>query len=162
MLYPKLEEKLRDAGRAFDRATTENIIGLGEQYLALLDEYRSKLYDHPGAPNSNLSPAPSSSWEAVADIKRAVRDAIDNTVKEYDRIAALLHSFTEMSGHEAVETLNGRRYKGHGDWKLNAGLVSPAGNDRDVMTIQEAVDAASLIRREEYIALSTASKGAAK
>ena len=48
MLYPELEEKLRHARLALERATSEDIIDLCKQYLALLAEYRSQLYELQG------------------------------------------------------------------------------------------------------------------
>ena len=159
MLYPESEEKLHIAKHALGRATSENIIELCKQYLALLAEYRSELYKLPDTPGINLRPGSSSSPEVVANTRKAVRIAIENTTQERDRTAALLLSFTAVSGYEAVETFNRRKYKGRDDWKLSAGGVSfNDGADSYRMTIQEAVETASLLRREEHVAQSQTSE----
>jgi len=64
-----------------------------------------------------------------------------------------------VSGYEAVETFNRQKYMGHDDWELRAGGVSRFSRDMvvETMTVLEAVDLASLLRREEHIA-----RGAAK
>lgn len=151
MFNQELEEKVRSTRRAFDAATSVDIVASGEQYLTRLEEYLSKLYEHPAAPNhAPPQPGPSSSYEAVAAMTEAVRGVIEQTTRERDRVSALLVSFTEMTVGEAVETLNSRKYKGRDTWKLRAGVVTDGGGES--MGLQEAVDAASLLRREEYIA----------
>jgi hypothetical protein len=65
----------------------------------------------------------------------------------------LLLSFTTVSGYEAVETFNERNYEGHDDWEVRAsGVGFHGGDSNDLMTIQEAVDLASLLRRKDYVA----------
>lgn len=153
MLYPELEEKLHQAKQALANASSENIIALCQQYLALPAAYRGELYKLRDTPGVNLRPGPSSSLKEVRDTRQAVRIAIENSTRERNRTAALLHSFTVVSGYEAVETFNRLTYRGHGDWKLSAGGVRLSDStDGFRMTIQGAVDAASLLRREEYIA----------
>jgi hypothetical protein len=153
VIYPELEEKLRRSELAFGDATSENIIELGERYLALLEEYIRELYAHPGAPNSNLEPGPSSSWEIVNRIKESVSEALSYAARERDRVSALLGYFNEMTVGEAVVTLNRQKYQGRDDWTLHLGVVRAADSGEDkAMTKQAAVDAASLLRREEYIA----------
>jgi hypothetical protein len=150
LIYLELEEKISDAKRAFETATSENIIELGEQYLALLEEYHRKLLAHPGSPTGNLQPGPSSSYEEVHRIKEAVRNALDQTLQEYSRVQAILGRFTEMTLHEAMETLNSHNYKGCNNWKFGeGGITDGSGN---VLSLQEVVDIASLLRREEHIA----------
>jgi hypothetical protein len=52
-----------------------------------------------------------------------------------------------------VEIFNQRSYEGHDDWELRAGGVKfPGGDNSDLMTIQEAVDLASMLRRKDYVA----------
>jgi len=153
MLHPEIEAKLHDAGLALGAATSETVIELCRQYLALLAAYRSELYKLPDALDLNLRSAPPSSRGVVVSNREAIRAAIEATTRERHRTEALLHSFTAVSGYEAVETLNRSRYKGHDDWKLSAGGAW-YGDDVDDgrMTIQEAVETASLLRREEHIA----------
>ena len=101
--------------------------------------------------------ASSSSPEDVGDTRKAIRAAIENTTQERNRTEILLLSFTTVSGYEAVEIFNRRKYKGHDDWELRAsGVKFSGGTGRDLMTVQEAVDTASLLRREEHIAQNAA------
>jgi hypothetical protein len=155
ILYPALEEKLHHAKRAINGATSDNIIELCKQYLALLAAYRSELYKLPNTSGINLRLRSSSSPEHVADTRKTVRLAIENTTQERDKTESLLRSFTAVSGYEEEETLNRLRYLGRVDWKLNSGGIN-SGDDTDSgrLTIQEAVDAASLLRREEHVALN--------
>jgi hypothetical protein len=163
MLYPKLEEKLKTASEALERATSGNLIKFCGQYLALLAEYRDELYSLQGTPGINRhAGSPLSSAEIDRNRKEA-RLAIERTTQERNKVEELLRSFMTISGYEAVEILNRRRYSGHDNWILNAGGVRPSGggsNDDEKMTIQEAVDTASLLRREEYVAQHAASRNA--
>ena len=163
MLYPELENKLHQARHALKRATSENIIELCKQYLVLLDEYRRELYKLSGTSGISQWSQPSLSGEDIDKTRRVVRAAIENTTQERNRTATLLRSFIAVSGYEAVETLNRRKYKGHDDWELRAGGVKFSGGiDADRMTIQEAVATTSLLRREEYVAQNSASTGASR
>ncbi|MBA3765983.1 MAG: hypothetical protein H0W99_03145 [Acidobacteria bacterium] len=163
MLYPELENKLHQARQSLKRATSENIIELCKQYLVLLDEYRSKLYKLSGTSGISLWSQPFLSSEDIDKTRRVVRVAIENTTQERNRTATLLRSFIAISGYEAVETLNRRKYRGHDDWELRAGGVKFSGGiDADKMTIQEAVATTSLLRRAEYVAQNSASKGASR
>jgi hypothetical protein len=153
MLFPALEIKLRRAAQAFDAATTDNIVELCRQYLALLADYRAELYKLPRTLGVNQWTG-SFLWEDVANFRKAVRAAIEETTRERNRTEALLNSFISVSGYGAVETFNRQKYKGHDDWELRAGGV--ARFSRDVacerLTVLEAVNIASLLRREEHVA----------
>ena len=153
MLYPELEEKLQYAKHAVTVATRESIIDTCKQYLALLSEYRSKLYELQGTPDIHQPSACSSSPEEVKEMRRNIRAAIENTTKERNGTEMLLLSITTVSGYEAVEIFNRRQYEGHTDWELRAsGVKFIGGSDDDLLTIQEAVNIAGLLRREEYMA----------
>jgi hypothetical protein len=161
MLAPKLEEKLRSARLALDGAASENIIELCKQYLALLAEYRSELYTLPDKLDLHPRSKTSSARADVDGTRQAVRAAIEQTTHERNRAEALLLSFTAVSGYGAVETFNRQKYRGHNDWQLSAGGISfgdSAGGQR--MRIQEAVELASLLRREEHVAKDAAAAGA--
>ncbi|HEX8139538.1 MAG TPA: hypothetical protein VF544_18410 [Pyrinomonadaceae bacterium] len=161
MLYPKLEAKLHYARHALERATSENIIELCKQYLGLLAEYRDEIYKLPGTPGINLRSDSPLSSEDLDKTRKAVRVAIENTTQERNRTAALLRSFTAVSGYEAVETLNRLKYQGHDNWELRAsGVKFSGGSDGDRMTIQEAVETTSALRRADYIAQNAGSAGA--
>jgi hypothetical protein len=156
MLYPALEEKLLKARLALDGATSENIIELCKQYLALLAEYRVELYTLPQTVDLNPH-SKSSSRAEVDDTRKEVRAAIEHTTREREWVETLILSFTAISGYGAVETFNRQKYMGRDDWKLSAGGVSfrdGAGGQR--MTIQETVEIASLLRREEHVARNAA------
>ena len=56
-----------------------------------------------------------------------------------------------------METLNWVKFSGHDNWELRAGGVKRQGGaDSERMTIQDAVEAASLLRREDFIAQAAA------
>jgi hypothetical protein len=152
MLYPQLEERLHSTKCALDEATSENIIEQCQRYLALLAEYRTELYKLPDT--FDLHPrAKSSSTEDSASLRKAIRIAIEDLTQEHNVTTALLLSFTAVSGYEAVETFNSRKYRGHDDWKLSAGGVKRSGGlDAEKLTIDEAVSAAGRLRREEHVA----------
>jgi len=150
MLYPQLEQKLQASKKAIDRATSESIVKQCQEYLALLAEYRSQLYElQPGLNQKSASPSLS---EEVPD-RKTIREAIERTTQERNRTQLLLLSFTTVSGYEAVEIFNRRNYGGHDDWELRAsGVKFRGGDNSDLMTVQEAVDLASLLRREDHLA----------
>jgi hypothetical protein len=151
MLFPELEERLHHTKGALDCATSGNIIERCKQYLALLAEYRSELYKLPDTLGINLKGGSSSAREEVDETRKAVRAAIEGLTKEHNTTKAMLLSFTVVSGYEAVATLNRRKYKGHDTWELKVGWVGIADNIDDRMTVQEAVERASLLRRAEHI-----------
>ncbi len=150
MLYPELEQKLQESRHALNLANSENIFERCKHYLGLLAEYRSKLYDLREVlvgPQQTATPA---SPEGPLD-RKAIREAIETTTCERNRTQALLLSFTTISGYQAVEIFNERSYEGHEDWELQASGVKSRGGGDDLMTIQEAVDLASLLRREDHV-----------
>ena len=152
MLYPQLEQKLRVSKQAVNRATSESIVEQCKQYLALLAEYRGSLYELQGLPAVSQQPASPSLTEEVPD-RKTIREAIERTTQERNRTQLLLLSFTTVSGYEAVEIFNRRNYGGHDDWELRAsGVKFRGGDNSDLMMIQEAVDLASLLRREDHLA----------
>ena len=161
MLFPALENRLRRAAHAFDAATTDNIVELCKQYLALLAEYRAELFKLPGTLGMNQWSG-SCLWEDVSNFRKAIRAAIEKTTRERNRTEALLLSFMSVSGYEAVETFNRQKYKGHDDWELRAGGVARFSRDiaGERMTVLEAVHTASLLRREEHIARGAAAGSA--
>ena len=152
MLYPQLEQKLHASRQAVNRATSETIVGQCKEYLALLADYRSQLYELQGMPGLNKQSTSPSLTEEVPD-RKTIREAIERTTRERNRTQLLLLSFTTVSGYEAVEIFNQRNYEGHDDWELRAsGVKFRGGDNSDLMTVQEAVDLASLLRREDHLA----------
>jgi len=152
MLYPQLEQKLHASRQAVNRATSETIVRQCKEYLALLADYRSQLYELQGTPGLNEQSTSASLTEEVPD-RKTIREAIERTTRERNRTQLLLLSFTTVSGYEAVEIFNQRNYEGHDDWELRAsGVKFRGGDNSDLMTVQEAVDLASLLRREAHLA----------
>ena len=152
MLDPQLEQRLKASEQAVNRATSESIIEQCKQYLELLAEYRRQLYELQGTFGvGQQSPSPSLT-EEVPD-RKTIREAIERTTRERNRTQLLLLSFSTVSGYEAVEIFNQRKYEGHDDWELRASGVKFRGGDNcDLMTIQEAVDLAGMLRREDHVA----------
>ena len=152
MLYPQLEQRLQAAKQAVNRATSENIVEQCKQYLALLAEYRNQLYELQLTSGVSRESASPFLTEEVPD-RQTIREAIERTTQERNRTQLLLLSFTTVSGYEAVEIFNQRKYEGHDDWELRAsGVKFRGGENSDLMTIQEAVDLASLLRRDDHVA----------
>lgn len=152
MLYPQLEQKLQASKHALNRATSESIVEQCKQYLALLAEYRGRLYELQGVSAGGQQLDSPSLTEEVPD-RKTIREAIERTTRERNKTQLLLLSFTTVSGYEAVEIFNQRKYEGHDDWELRAsGVKFHDGDDSDLMTIQEAVDLAGMLRREDYVA----------
>ena len=155
MLFPRLEEKLQASKQALKTATSENVIEQCKQHLALLAAYRTQLYKLQDLPGVRRQSTPSLSGE-VPD-REAILAAIQTTTHERNSTQALLLSFTTVSGYEAVEIFNRRSNEGHDDWELRAsGVRFHGGDNSDLMTIQEAVDLASLLRRKDYVAQNDA------
>lgn len=156
MLFPQLEEKLQASKDSLITSTTENIVQHCKHYLGVLDEYRTRLYelhDGPGVRRQSTLPL-----SGELPDREAIRDAIETTTLERNRTQVLLLSFTTVSGYEAVEIFNQRSYEGHDDWELrSSGVRFQGGDNNDLMTIQEAVERASLLRREDYVAQTSPS-----
>jgi|SRR6185437_1079947 len=156
MVYTQLEETLKHAKVALQRATSENLIELCKKYLAVLAQYRSKLYELQWTARTR-PPIASSSPEHTLPTRKTIRAAIENTTKERHGTEILLLSLTTLSGYQAVEVFNQQKYQGREDWELRSSGVKTTGvSGGDLMTIQEAVDIASLLRREEYVAQNAA------
>ena len=159
MLYPELEQKLQESRHALNRADSENIFERCKHYLGLLAEYRCKLYELQEVLRMPQQPAPPALPEGALD-RKAIREAIETTTRERNRTQLLLLSFTTISSYEAVAIFNERKYEGHEDWELRAsGVKFRGGDDSDLMTIHEAVDLASLLRREDHIAQNSLNGG---
>ena len=159
MLYPELEHKLQESRHSLNLASSENIFDRCKHYLGLLAEYRSKLYELRELlvePQQIATPALP---EGPLD-RKAIREAIETTTRERNKTQVLLLSFTTISGYEAVEIFNERRHGGHEDWELRTnGVKFQGGDDSDLMTIQDAVDLASLLRREDHVSQNALNLG---
>lgn len=153
MLLPELEDKINNARQDVGKATAETIIEKCQDYLKLLGEYRTELYKFQRPAKFTMWPWNSSQAKGVENNSREVRLAIEQNVQERNKTVALLRSFTSVSAYEAVELFNQQRYNGHDDWILSAGGISlGSAANSEKMTIHEAVETASLLRRKAYIA----------
>jgi hypothetical protein len=154
MLIVKLlvNEKLLEAEVALNQADSGNIIELGLAYLKILNEYREELYKLRGVPEINLKQPSPLARELTEQVRKAIRSAVEITTRERNQTELLIESFTSLSGYEAIDTFNRLKFKGVDNWELGANSIhskNSTGNEK--LTIQEAVDAASLLRREAYI-----------
>ncbi len=157
MSLEEIEERRLLARRSLDGATSENLVDLCKQYLAQLAECRSELYKLRDTLGVNRS-SDALLTEGAGGARLVVRAAIENITRERNETEALLLSFTAVSGYEAVETFNGRKYQGHDDWELRTGRVSRSegGPTDESLTVLEAVGIASSLRREEHVARGVA------
>ena len=151
-----VNENLLKAEFALNQANSGNIIELCREYLRILTEYRDELYKLRGSPEITLQQSSSLARELTQQVRKAIRSAVEITTRERNKTESLLESFTSISGYEAIDTFNRLKYKGFDDWQLGANSIRPGNNGTEgQMTIQEAVDAASLLRREAYIMFKT-------
>lgn len=153
MLSSDLEERLRRARLALDGATAENIVEMCRQYLTVLAECRAELFNLPVRLGIEQWSG-SCLWEDASNARKAIRSAIEQTTRERHGTEELLLSFTSVSACEAVDTFNRCGYNGHTDWELRGGGVARfrGGVADERMTVLEAVETASLLRREEHVA----------
>ena len=150
MVNLQSELKLDHARHALNKANSENVVDLCKRYLTLLDAYRGQLREL-GKAGIRQPPSSSASTEDLA-ARKSMRAAIEKTTQERNRTEMLLLSITTVSGYEPVQMLNQRQYEGHSDWELrSSGVKSTGSSANDLMTIQEAVDLASLLRREDHV-----------
>jgi hypothetical protein len=147
-----VNENLIKAESALNGANSGNLIELCREYLRILTEYRDELYKLRGIPEINLEQQSSLARELVEQVRKTIRSAIEITTRERNRTELLLTSFTSISGYEVVDTFNRLKYKGFDNWELKANSVNSQNNGGfEQIAIQEAIDAASLLRRESYI-----------
>lgn len=149
-----INENVLKAELALEQAESDDIIQLCRNYLAVLSEYRDQLFELRGIPELNLDQQSSLARELIDQARNAVRAAIEIAVRERNRTETLLESFTTINGHDAAETFNLLAYKGAGNWEtFSGGVRRAAGESVEQMTIEEAVDTASRLRREAYVAV---------
>ena len=150
-----VNEKLIKAEFALNRANSGDIVALCREYLRLLNEYRDELYKLRGLPESTL-PKSSLARELTEQVRKSIRTAIEITTRERNKMELLLKSFTSISGYEAVDTFNRLKYRGLDNWELKANSINSHQPDGfDQIAMQEAIETASLLRREAYLAGET-------
>lgn len=156
MECPQPAEQLLLARQSLDTATGETIVECCQNYLKRLEDYRDELYKFRGSPGINRQQKAELPREAVDALRKEVRRAVEKTTKERNKIEDLLKSFVAISGYEALETFNRLNYKGFSDWELKAGGVRFAGGaETDKISVQDAVQTASQLRREEFVEQQT-------
>lgn len=149
-----INESLIDAELALGKANSDNIVELCRNYLRLLTEYRDRLFDLRGMPEINIKQPSALGRELIEQARKAVRAAVEITVRERNETESLLESFTTISGFEAAETFNRLKYKGFESWEMRAGGIRFQ-DDAEPIPIQEAVDLAGQLRRDAYVANKT-------
>lgn len=156
MLKLLVNEKMLDAELALNQANSGNIIELCQKYLLLLNEYRDELHKLRGTPEISLQQSSSLARELTEQVRKAIRSAVEITTRERNETESLLASFVTINGYEAVGTFNQLKYKGSDQWELRASGARVKGvADDQLIKIEEAVETASLLRREAYVAHKT-------
>lgn len=151
-----VNENLIKAEYKLKQANSGNIIELCRDYISFLIEYRDELYKLRGTPEISLQQTSPPAREHTVQLRKEIRTALEKTTRERNQTESLLESFTSISGYEAVKTFNQLEYKGFADWELRANQVrlkNDTNNER--LTVQEAVDTASQLRRDAYITYKT-------
>jgi hypothetical protein len=146
-----VNENLLNAESALKQADSGSIIELCRNYLLMLNAYRDELSKLRGTPEISFQSSSTLARELTEQVRKAIRSAIEITTRERNQTESLLKSFTSISGYEAVKTFNQLQYKGSGNWELQAGGVRSKSNTEELITIQDAVERAGLLRREAYI-----------
>jgi hypothetical protein len=147
-----VNEELLKAEYALNQANSGNIVELSRKYLAVLIDFRAELYKLRSAPEINQSPLTALARELTEQVRKVIRSAIEITTRERNNTELLLESFTAISGYEAIRTFNELKYKGFETWELRAGGARLKGSVGDQpISVQEAVETASLLRREAYV-----------
>ena len=145
-------ENLLNAEIALDQADNENIIELCKSYLHLLSEYRDELYKFQGASEINLHQTSLLARQLVEETRKSIRTAVEGTTQKRNQTENLLKSFTAINGFEIVKTFNQLEYKGSREWTLQSNHVClKNGEKSEQITIHEAVEIASSLRRKAYI-----------
>lgn len=151
-----VNENLINAETALNRANSGNVVELCREYLQILTEYRDELYKLRGIPEINLAQPSTFARELVEQVRKAIRSAVEITTRERNQTELLLASFTTISGYEAVNIFNQLKFKGFDNWELKANSIYSQNNEGfEQIVMQEAIEAASLLRRESYIADKT-------
>src|SRR4028118_75466 len=97
-----INENLIKSELALDQATCDNIIELCQDYLQQLNAYRDELYQLRNAPELNLNKQSSIKHELIEQSRKAVRSALEFTVREHNKTQSLLDSLTSISGYQAT------------------------------------------------------------
>jgi hypothetical protein len=156
MLQLLVNENLLNAEIALNRSESADLVANCRKYLLLLTEYRDELYKLRSSPEINLQQQTSPlARELTEQVRKAIRSAIEITTRERNHTENLLESLTAISGYEAADTFNKLKYKGFDNWEMRASGVRVKGDKDELMTVQAAVEQASRLRCEAYVADKT-------
>ena len=151
-----VNENLLNAEIALSRSESSNLIEQCRIYLRLLTEYRDELYKLRSSPE--ISPQQQTSplaRELTDQVRKAVRSALEITTRERNQTEHLLESLTAITGYEAADTFNYLKYKGFANWEMRSSGVRATGDSDALLTIQEAVEQAAILRCAEYVERKT-------
>lgn len=152
MLNQPLEESIGNAKQALKEAKSENIIALCEEYLSVLNEFRTDLYKFQGKAEISLQQSNADLHKEALGKRGEIRTAITQTIEELNQTTTLLNRLTSNSGYDTIETFNRLNYKNHSNWEFRGGIVRFGnGSEADQIAIQEAVDIAVRLRCDEYV-----------
>lgn len=143
-----INEDVARAERNFDQATSDNIVDLCGDYLAVLSDYRKHLTSLPQIPEVNFIEQSSLGRTLAEQSRMAVQAAIGVTETAQELVGALLRSFTEVSASDAVETFNRLGHNGSNDWELRDNTLH-AGDQS--LTAADAIETAKRLRRDAYV-----------
>lgn len=146
-----INEDIIKAESALGSAKSCDLIGLCREYLACLSNYRDQLMSLKDIPAIDPAEPSPLKFELAGHIRQAVRKVLEDIAAKRNFYESLLSSFTNISGYDAVRTLNISQFKGFDSWELFSGgarlRYAPAEKG---LTMEEAINTASLLRREAY------------
>lgn len=145
-----INEDVLKAELALEKASTDDVVELGKNYLQKLKEYRDQLHQLGGIPEISFAQQSKLGRELIEQSRKAVRSAIEVTTKERNRVESLVDSFTLINGWDAADTFNRLKHKDSTDWELAGSEVRIATNG-ERMSVEEAVETAGRLRRDAYI-----------
>jgi len=146
-----INEDVARAERNFDQATSDNIVDLCGEYLAVLSEYRKHLMSLPQIPEVNFVEQSSLGRTLAEQSRMAVLAAIGVTETAQELVEALLRSLTEVNASGAVETFNRLGYNGSNNWELHDDTLHAGDASGSAIAADEAVETAKRLRREAYV-----------
>jgi hypothetical protein len=150
MINLLINEDLVTAELALEKASADDVVELGKNYLNKLKEYREQLHELRGIPEIKFAQQSKLGRELIEQSRKAIKAAIEVTTNERNRVEALVDSLTLINGWDAAATLNHLRHKDSTDWEL-AGSEVRIANNGERMSVAAAVETAGRLRREAYI-----------
>lgn len=150
-----LNARVIEAELALKQAPSDEVVDACRQYISALQEFRRQLRELRGLSATAGDPRSALAGELLAQARSAVRGILEIAVRETNRAETLLKLFTSINVHEAAVILNVCKYMGSGNWMANSSGVGYAnGFDTGQMSVEKAVQTASLLRREAYVVIN--------